>query len=166
MKNPYFFETGLIIGLDPLSERALLTMERMKDTGIEINKSVCKNDSAQLYASSAFTAVLWLILLLVCETSKGIVANILYAGLLIAEIAYTACNVRFEQGTLGPDQAIDQFYYTQSTYEDVRESHKWNIKALTEMNSALNSQHVSMRQHLQERHLQMETNIGEDINDA
>ena len=94
------------------------------------------------------------------------IAAVSYVALVLAEVAHAAVSSSFEKDTLGPGQAIDQFEYAKATHKNVKISHDWNFKALGAMNSALNSQHVSMRQHLQERHLQMETNIGEDINDS
>ena len=103
----------------------------------------------------------------ICEMVKmAWIATVSYVALVLAEVAHAAVSSSFEKDTLGPGQAIGQFEYAKATHENVKISHDWNYGALGAMNSALNSQHVSMRQHLQERHLQMETNIGENINDA
>ena len=103
----------------------------------------------------------------ICKlVAAKLIGTVVFVALVLAEVAHASVSFSFEKGTLGPGQAIDQFKYAKATHKNVKISHDWNFKALGAMNSALNSQHVSMRQHLQERHLQMETNIGENINDA
>merc|ERR1712238_7912 len=85
---------------------------------------------------------------------------------LALQISLEAVTREFELATLGPDQAIYGYEYSKATYQDVKALTKWQYESLLKINTVIEVQHSSMREHLQERHFAMEQNIGEDIFDS
>ena len=103
---------------------------------------------------------------IVCKIVVTILLAVMYAVSGALDIAFQVVDGELEVLTLGPDQDMYGYEYTKATNTDLHAYGEWNKDALTKIAINMNNQHTSMRQHLQDRHTAMETNVGQDIFDA
>jgi len=92
----------------------------------------------------------------ICFIMALVIMVIQHIVALALQITLQCVNRDFEISTLGPDQAIYGYEYSKATYQDVKALTKWQYESLLKINNAIEVQHTSMYEHLQERHLAME----------
>ena len=68
---------------------------------------------------------------------------------LALQISLEAVTRDFEISTLGPDQAIYGYKYSQATYHNLKTLTKWQYDSVLKINNVIEVQHTSMREHLQ-----------------
>jgi len=101
-----------------------------------------------------------------CVIGSMIGLNFSYVIMIAATIVYEVFDRKFELDTLGPDQAIYGYQYSQATYVNTKQHHQWNAEALKSISNNMKEQHTEMKRQLQVRHKDISNHLGEDIADA
>jgi len=92
--------------------------------------------------------------------------NIYHILLTLSDVALQAVESRYDWLTLGPDAEYDTYHYTVATFNSLKDLDHWNFEALETINRNIVTQHSEMREHLQDRHQDMATDIVEFIEES
>ena len=120
-------------------------------------------------ACDVVPATLWSIpnpLYHACRITSVVVMGVAYHILVVATIAFQVFDHLFEEGTLGPADAIHGYEFSQATHHNTKTYYDSSFGALKILHGNMNDQHTEMKQQLQERHKDIANHVGEDIADA
>jgi len=101
-----------------------------------------------------------------CQIAALVLVSVSYGILIAAVIAFQATNHAYEKATLGANEAIYGYEYSQATYVNAQRHNNWSVKALKAIRSGMSGQHTEMKQQLQKRHKDIANHVGLDIADA
>lgn len=84
----------------------------------------------------------------------------------VTVVSFNTINLEWTKATRGPNQELDEYYYTEAIFMNLKSLDNWNFEALETINRNMMTQHSEMRRHLQDRHQDMVTDIVEVIEDS
>ncbi|KAL7505952.1 hypothetical protein ACHAXN_004087 [Cyclotella atomus] len=102
----------------------------------------------------------------ICVLYQFLYYNLGWLINLSAVLSFNAINLEWTKATRGPNQELDEYFYTEATFKNLKTLNSWTFEALETINRNMMTQHSEMRSHLQDRHQHMVTDIVEIIEDS
>ena len=76
-------------------------------------------------------------------------------------VAHKVVSAMYKKQLIKPGDEWDEYYYVKATFKSLQNLDSWNFGALETINKNIFKQHSEMREHLQDRHQVMTTDIVE-----